>query len=207
MYNANKPDPSELPSTEQLLKSTLTAFVAAIVILVVFVLPAEYGIDPTRVGRVLGLTEMGEIKQQLQREKDDDEHGDAARSPVTALLDALEDFVTAKAYAQSPEPWKDVKTFTLESGEGYEIKMTMQEGASAEYQWSAEGGRINYDLHAHAGGKDARYKKGRGATEDSGAFTAKFDGDHGWFFRNRDAGTVTVILRLRVDYATVKRVE
>ena len=31
-------------------------------------LTAEYGTDPTGVGNVLGLTEMGEIKQQLARE-------------------------------------------------------------------------------------------------------------------------------------------
>ena len=32
------------------------------------VLPAEYGIDPTGVGRALGLTQMGEIKVQLAEE-------------------------------------------------------------------------------------------------------------------------------------------
>ena len=48
-----------------LIRSTLIAAGAAGAILVLFWLPAEYGIDPTGVGALTGLTEMGEIKQQL----------------------------------------------------------------------------------------------------------------------------------------------
>ncbi|WP_428410589.1 hypothetical protein [Hyphococcus sp.] len=73
MHNANKPEPSELPSTARLLKSTAIALATALVILVTVVLPAEYGVDPTRVGSVLGLTEMGRIKMQLAEEAAADE--------------------------------------------------------------------------------------------------------------------------------------
>ncbi|WP_262422814.1 hypothetical protein [Brevundimonas denitrificans] len=45
MYNANKPDASELPSTGKLLKSTGIAVVIASALLVTVVLPAEYGVD------------------------------------------------------------------------------------------------------------------------------------------------------------------
>lgn len=55
MFNAEKPSLEDLPSSAQLLKSTLIAAVSAIVILVTVVLPAEYGIDPTGVGRAIGL--------------------------------------------------------------------------------------------------------------------------------------------------------
>nr|WP_300975710.1 hypothetical protein [Yoonia sp.] len=68
MHNVVKPTPDEPPSSQQLLRSTLIALIAAIVILVTIVLPSEYAIDPTGVGRVLGLTEMGEIKTQLAEE-------------------------------------------------------------------------------------------------------------------------------------------
>ncbi|MFX4597097.1 transmembrane anchor protein, partial [Acinetobacter baumannii] len=37
-------------------------------ILIAIVLPSEYAIDPTGIGRALGLTEMGEIKTQLAEE-------------------------------------------------------------------------------------------------------------------------------------------
>ena len=45
-----------LPTTGRLLKSTLVAAAIAGALLVTAVLPAEYGIDPTGIGRALGLT-------------------------------------------------------------------------------------------------------------------------------------------------------
>ena len=62
MHNVSKPTLDDLPTSKQLLRSTFIAIVAAIVVLVAFVLPSEYAIDPTGIGRALGLTEMGEIK-------------------------------------------------------------------------------------------------------------------------------------------------
>lgn len=51
-----------------LTRSTLGAVAAALVILTLFWLPSEYGVDPTGLGRLMGLTQMGEIKQQLYEE-------------------------------------------------------------------------------------------------------------------------------------------
>lgn len=68
----------ELPSTRALLRSTVIALAVAGALLVTVVLPAEYGIDPTRIGRVLGLTQMGEIKVRLAREAAEDAAADAA---------------------------------------------------------------------------------------------------------------------------------
>jgi hypothetical protein len=63
-----------------LIRSTLIAAGAAGVVLTLFWLPAEYGIDPTGVGALTGLTEMGEIKQQLAAEA----KADAQAAAVTA---------------------------------------------------------------------------------------------------------------------------
>jgi hypothetical protein len=70
MYNTDLPDRADLPGTAKLIRSTVVAGVVSIVILVTIVLPSEYGIDPTRVGGLLGLTPMGEIKMQLAAEAD-----------------------------------------------------------------------------------------------------------------------------------------
>ena len=72
MYNSDIPTRAELPTTRQLLRSTVIAIISAAAILVTVVLPAEYNIDPTGIGRVLGLAEMGEIKQQLAEEAERD---------------------------------------------------------------------------------------------------------------------------------------
>ena len=72
MYNSDPPTRAELPTSRQLLRSTVIAVIVAAVLLALVVLPAEYGIDPTGVGRLLNLTEMGEIKQQLAEEAEAD---------------------------------------------------------------------------------------------------------------------------------------
>ncbi|WP_415713859.1 hypothetical protein [Roseibium sp.] len=112
MYNANKPDPEELPSSAQLLRSTILAFIAAVVILVTIVLPAEYNIDPTGIGKAIGLAEMGEIKQELAREAEEDrnKHGDQS-----SFLDGILGLFVSTANAQ--ETWRDEVTFTLAPGE------------------------------------------------------------------------------------------
>ena len=68
-----------------LIRSTLIAAVAAGAILVLFWLPAEYGIDPTGVGALTGLTEMGEIKQQLSAEAEADAQAAVASAVAPAI--------------------------------------------------------------------------------------------------------------------------
>ena len=83
MYNTEAPPRSELPSSRALIKSTLIALAVALVLLVTVVLPAEYAIDPTRIGRVLGLTQMGEVKMALAKEAAAEEAaGATAAAPV-----------------------------------------------------------------------------------------------------------------------------
>ena len=45
MYNSDTPLQAELPSSKQLIKSTILAIIAAIVLLFTVVLPAEYGLS------------------------------------------------------------------------------------------------------------------------------------------------------------------
>ncbi len=203
MFNAEKPSLDELPGSAQLLRSTVAAATVALVVLLVVVLPAEYGIDPTGAGRVLGLTEMGEIKQELSEEAEQDKikHGGSEQS--SSLWKDIADLFITPVNAQ--ESWRDKLTLTLAPGDSAEIKLVMKKGDIAEYSWIADGGRINYDLHAHGNGESIDYEKGRGKTSGVGSITAPFDGNHGWFWRNRDKSDVTVTIQLRGDYGEVIR--
>lgn len=202
MFNAEKPSLEELPSSTQLIRSTVLAAVGAVVILVVIVLPAEYGVDPTGAGRALGLTEMGEIKQELSDEEERDRQLHGGTGDQSNGLDVLMEILVSKAHAE--EVWRDTATFTLAPGASAEIKLVMSEGDMAEYTWAAEGGRINFDLHAHGDGQSVTYEKGRGKTAGTGSIIAPFPGEHGWFWRNRDKQDVTVTLQLRGGYAELK---
>ena len=202
MHNAPKPNIEDLPSKAQLRRSAIIAGIGAIAIGVMVYMPAELGRDPTGMGTILGLTEMGEIKQQLAEEAAADAflHGAQEES---SLLDDIFGLFVSTAHAQ--EAWTDEIIFTLEPGEFTEIKATMEEGATLFYAWTAEGGRINFDLHAHAGGENVTYERGRGETSSEGSFETPFAGDHGWFWRNRDDEPVTVSLQLRGDYSAIVR--
>ncbi len=204
MHNAPKPKLEDLPSRAQLRRSSIIAGIGAVALGLMVYMPAELGQDPTGVGSILGLTEMGEIKQQLAAEAAADEalHGDDESS---SLMNDILGLFVGTAHAQ--EAWQDVITFTLEPGQYTEIKATMEKGATLFYAWTSTGGRVNFDLHAHAGGQDVSYEKGRGQTTGEGSFETPFAGDHGWFWRNRDNSDVTVTLQLRGDYSAIVREE
>ena len=72
MHNAPKPNIEDLPTPAQLRRSTIIAGIGAVAIGLMVYLPAEYGTDPTGLGSILGLTEMGEIKTQLAEEAEAD---------------------------------------------------------------------------------------------------------------------------------------
>lgn len=205
MYNANKPIADELPSSGSLLRSTAIAIVAAAAILVTVVLPSEYGIDPTGAGRVLGLTEMGEIKIQLAEEA-------AADAAAAAETESAREGVTPEpAVAEAPPPAgpetrSDEISVTLSPGQGTEIKLVMDKGAQARFEWTANGGLLNYDTHGDGGGQSISYEKGRGVPGDEGLLVAAFDGNHGWFWRNRTKTDVTLTLRTNGAYRDLKRV-
>lgn len=234
MYNTNKPDPAELPSTGRLLKSTGVAVVVATALLATVVLPAEYGVDPTHVGSLLGLTEMGRIKRQLAAEAAAEESGAGPRAlTVSTTPDAP---VGPSAHPVAPQPTtpdnavvpapaaaaaptaaetappaaaarSDRTSVTLEPDEGAEIKLTMKEGDRAEFTWSTDGGAVNYDTHGDGRGISYHgYGKGTD-TRLQGVMVAAFDGKHGWFWRNRGDEPVTITLVTRGAYERVEFVE
>lgn len=221
MYNAVTPSRAELPSSSKLLRSTLLAAISAIVILVAIVLPAEYGVDPTGVGRVLRMTEMGEIKQQLAAEAAADARATPAGSPVSTVAAIPANAGTAvsgtpKALDVIPKTavtpaaqltWRDELTFSLTPGEGKEIKLRMAEGDKVEFQWIVNGGSVNYDTHGDGGGRSISYEKGRSVPADDGALVAAFTGNHGWYWRNRGPSDVKVVLRTRGQYTDIKQVQ
>ncbi len=265
-----------------LIRSTVISGAAALAVLTVFYLPAEYGVDVTGLGGVLGLTEMGQIKQQLYGEAAADDAAAAAPvmtldPAVTARLDRMEAQLLAigaiigapaidfpapavesapaeEAVVLEPEPqaapepaatesvpdsapaventeanpepaaevaaiepaveaavaeaitseWRDEVSYTLAPGEGIEVKLVMQEGETARFEWTANGAVVNYDTHGDGSGQKVSYETGRGVPEQAGELTAAFTGNHGWFWRNRTDAPVTMTLRTAGDYAEMK---
>lgn len=225
MYNTDMPSREELPSTAKLLRSTFIAAIVALILLVTVVMPAEYAIDPTGAGQFLGLTEMGEIKEQLAEEAAADENAQMvavqspASQPAPAVAEPIAEPAAEPEVAAQPEPapveetasapaepqWQDEVRVVLTPSEGTEFKLTMEEGAVARFSWVSEGGPINFDTHGDGSGQSISYEKGRGVPEDEGELEAAFTGNHGWYFRNRNDQDITLVLRTGGDYGELKK--
>ncbi|WP_440515108.1 hypothetical protein [Sphingopyxis terrae] len=101
----------------------------------------------------------------------------------------------------------DVTKLTLAPGEGAEVKAVMAKDAKIAFDWSVEGGHVNFDTHADAPGIAYHgYGKGKESTGEKGELVAAFDGKHGWFWRNRSGAPVTITLRTEGAYTDIRRV-
>lgn len=182
----------ELPSTAQLNRATLIAAGVAAVLLATTVLPAEYGVDPTGWGRVMGLTPMGEMKRDAAKAA-----GTEIPTAETATADNGDLTLDEEPASTAPAAGGSVGRvqLTLAPGQGEEVKATMNAGDEFTYDWSTGGPVIRFELHGEPipakGDEFTSFEKGSSAGA-KGKFRAPFNGTHGWYWRNNTDAPVTV---------------
>jgi len=169
-----------LPSMRTLLLSTAGAAGVAGILLLTAILPAEYGIDPTGVGKILGLTQLAP--------------GYVGPEPET------------EASTQSGGFREDVTAIDIPAGQELEYKLRITSGALLDYAWQVDQGMIYSDLHGEpvegAGSYAESFLVGR-AQSTKGSLEAPFEGLHGWYWKNENAHPVRVTLRTRGIYTVV----
>ncbi len=197
--------PDEKPSGRALLRSTIIALLVAIVLLVTCVLPAEYGKDLTGIGRLLGLTQMGEVKLALAEEAASNA---AAEASADSVIAASEAGAPATDVPAATAVRTDTTLVTLRPTKGGEIKLVMDAGTHVNYRWAVTGGAVNFDMHGDSINAPKNwfvsYRKGSSAVADSGELVAGFNGNHGWFWRNRGKSDVLIRLITSGAYARVE---
>ncbi len=242
MNDLNAANSQSTVSAKKLLASTGIAAAVAGVILVTVVLPSEFAIDVTGVGKALGLQRMGEIKQSLEQ---DAQKADEAQKPLsqsqpqqpvltetkpktvaavqpiatqavmvvnpTAAVAKLEVVQAVAKTTEAPvvkvaqNSTEVSNSYVLKPNDSLELKVVMKKGETVSYHWTVKGGKLNFDNHGDKPGVSYfNYSKGRSVTEDSGKIVAEFDGNHGWFWRNRSPGNVTLKLTFSGQYSEVK---
>jgi hypothetical protein len=123
----------------------------------------------------------------------------------TVAVEEQQQALVAEPEAPAAEPSRHEASFTLNPGQGIEIKLVMKKGAQANFAWASEGGPVNFDTHGDGEGDlKISYEKGRGVQADEGTIIAEFDGNHGWFWRNRNQQPVTLTLRTAGYYSEIK---
>jgi hypothetical protein len=178
------PDPA---SPQRLVRATLTAAALAGVLLVTVVLPAEYGIDPTGIGRATGLYRAPETAAEPLAEGGASAAGAAPGGTVAGSL-----FKSATPYRS------DEMSLTLAPGEGAEIKAQMNAGERLVFSWTSSGGGVDVDMHGEAADKtggDRSYWTGEFEAGGHGAFEAPMTGNHGWFWQNLNDTPVTITVK------------
>jgi hypothetical protein len=190
-------DQQHLPPKKNLLASVVIAASVAAVLLVLFILPAEYGIDATGLGRALGLTELAAPTRTIEV-RDVIGGNEVLR---TVSLPATGDPVPLPnpAVYQDEERAPETRTMQVNiPADGQtEVKLKMTEGKVIVFSWQVDRGDIYEDYHGHdpsLGDAFVRYEEQQEGSSNNGSLTAPFTGEHGWYWLNYNEFPVTVTL-------------
>ena len=196
-----------------MINKVIGILLGATLVMVLFVLPAEYGIDPTGVGGKLGLLELSE-------------------GPESNVVEEVEVKVIKGSYPSIPEEFDSWYPDTLgepfskthnnvfsseqiivdlQSGEQVEYKAVMQQGDVIIYTWSIDKGIVYTDFHADPSENTEqypdeyfiRYRESETASS-SGSMVAPFSGNHGWYWLNIEEHPIQITLDVAGFYSEIK---
>lgn len=194
------------PTSKRLWKSVALAVAGAVLMLVTIVLPAEYGIDPTGVGRVLGLTAINGPTRTLEVR---DVIGGNERVREVTVPDAGQPIpLPNPAVIQLKKADAQTKTLTvvLEAGQETEIKAILDAAQVMVYSWTADG-ELYTDFHGHdpsMGRGFVRYEEQQTGHEGRGSLVAPFSGEHGWYWLSLADKAVTIKLTVTGYFNEIK---
>ena len=164
-------------STKQLLIACVAAVALSATVLLVLILPAEFQLDPTGLGQRIGLMQLS---RPLTQSDSNEVQANTHRTERVRL--------------------------ELQPGQGLEYKLEMKTGARVNYSWKTRGGSLYSDLHGEPEGDITGYYESYtvGTSEAlKGAFTAPFNGSHGWYWHNRSKTAVKVTLILEGEFGLI----
>lgn len=158
-------------------------FIAGVV-LVLFVLPAEFAVDPMGTGARTGLLDLGVTGQQVAAlESAASSGGGGNQAAILALQ-------------ERPFQHETIE-LKIAPGQWVEYKYRLDKGESLLYAWKTSG-PVNLDFHAEPDGGPAGYAQSyevkKAVTGESGTMIAPFSGIHGWYWQNTTDQEVTVTL-------------
>jgi hypothetical protein len=191
------------PSKGRLGLLTLGALVAASVIFLLFVGPAEFQFDPTGFGKATGLARLG-----------------ATADPAAETVAAPAPKGGASQAQFYKAAWRtDTIDIPLAAGGDFErkdeleYKVRMTPGDSMVYSWTVEGlanpEEFYFDFHGEnpVGPNNpkavvAEYRQATGSSSN-GVLIAEIPGVHGWYLQNQSEKPVVVKLKIAGFYELV----
>jgi len=217
-------DPGNGPSSGSLFKSAFFTLLGAVIVTALFIMPAEYGVDPTGVGTKLGLTDLGAGEPPAKSIPETaSATGSAAKlvmgsfpdAPAEEGFDYYDPEVLGDPFSRSHS--SEFRTSTIEialdESEQVEVKAVMKQGDALVYSWKLiEGNSVYTDFHADPHQTDLypdrywlRYAESEGSSA-SGSLVAPFDGNHGWYWLNIEENPVRIVLEVRGYYESLEEI-
>ena len=209
MTQANTQAHAHIPvhSNKTLIKASVAATLIAAVILVLFILPAEYNVDPTGFGKAAGLTQLAESQQTQASQattaatpQQMTETAFSFETPTAAQLPTVEQI---KAARQTSGVRSDTIDIIIPAGKGLEYKLLIDAYMHLEYEWQTDGQPLYFDFHGEPQGDKSGYYESFAITtsnEMKGSLTTPFAGSHGWYWKNKSDAPITVTLKTKGDY-------
>lgn len=179
------------PSIKTLIFACIFSILLAMVIFIVAVLPAEYNIDPTGLGKKLGLTVLSQTSST------------AIKASVISCPKVNDQAVEKQTQATQ---WQDIVLITVPANKGLEYKFYIAKDEQFEFDWNSNGTALYFDFHGEPqGDKSGYFKSYKESTqsESSGSLLPPFSGSHGWYWENKTPQPVTIILKTRGNYKVI----
>ena len=155
-------------SSAALLRLCIGALIAAVLAMVLFVLPAEYDIDPTGLGETMGIKGMSGYQVGALTTQSSGVHQDRASFWLA--------------------PFESVEyKYTLAEGQSMVFDWRAVSALPAD---------VIFEMHSEIDAdpdQSVTFEMSRGDAQ-RGTFVAPFSGVHGWYWENRGVGEVEVVL-------------
>ncbi len=159
--------------SRSLLTATMASLVIAIVALVLFILPAEYNIDPSGLGEKLGLTVFNEQGKVTK---------------VKPSMAGQQDSVILNIPAGKGIEYKlSMKKFTKATYEWVTDGGSLYVDLHGEPKGDKTGYFESYTIAT--------------SNEMKGSFIAPFEGSHGWYWKNKSDKDIQIQLIFNGEYA------
>ena len=159
---------SSNPSPKSLIQLATGALAAATVALVLFVLPAEFDMDPTGLGEAMGIKGMSGYQVGALTTQTGGVHQDQSSFWLA--------------------PFESVEfKYTMAEGQSMVFDWRAKATATAD---------VIYEMHSEVDAdpeQSVTFELSRGESQ-RGTFVAPFDGVHGWYWENRGTEEVEIVL-------------
>lgn len=161
-------------TSRSLIKATILSFTIAMFTLILFIMPAEYNIDPTGVGEKLGLMVFnGE---------------DTAPSPQQSSSGEQDSVILTVPAGKGIEYKLNMRKFQKATYEWTTDGGALYVDLHGEPKGDTTGYFESYTIATAT------------ANEMKGSFTVPFDGSHGWYWKNNSGKDINIQLIFSGDY-------